>query len=178
LSHDWRVSFGEEHASGEMTEKDLASWTEAEATRYFSGVAVYRKAIQVSAEQLAGVKSVVLDFGEGKAITADPKVHNGMRALLEGPVREAAEVRVNGKKVGSVWAPPYAVDVTAALRAGDNEIEVRVGNTAINLLAGKAPEDYKLLNARYGVRFMPLDASNLQPMVSGMLGPVRLVGRK
>jgi hypothetical protein len=30
-----------------------------------------------------------------------------------GKVRDIAEVKVNGKAAGLVWAPPYRVDVTA-----------------------------------------------------------------
>ena len=38
---------------------------------------------------------------------------------------------------------------------------------------------FDLLMRRYGERFTPQDTSNLQPLPSGLLGPVRLiVGRK
>ena len=30
-----------------------------------------------------------------------------MQTWLDGPVREAAVVYVNGKRAGSVWCPPY-----------------------------------------------------------------------
>ena len=40
------------------------------------------------------------------------------------PVREAAQVIVNGKPAGAVWRPPYTVDVTGLLAAGSNRIEV------------------------------------------------------
>ena len=94
--------------------------------------------------------------------------------MLESPVREAAVVLVNGVRVGSVWHPPYTLDITSQLRPGTNHLEVRVGNLGINALAGRAPADYRLLNSRYGTRFIPQDMQNLQPLPSGILGAVTL----
>ena len=101
-----------------------------------------------------------------------------MRALLEGPIREAAVVMVNGQRVGSVWHPPYALDVTKQLRVGENIIEIQVANTAINLLAGRVPADYRLLNLRYGERFTMQDMNNLEPIPSGLLGIPQLLEMK
>ena len=98
-----------------------------------------------------------------------------MRAYLDAPVRDAAEVWVNGKLAGVVWHPPYRVDVTAQLHAGTNDLRIVVGNTAINELAGRALPDYRLLWDRYGRLFEPQDMHDLQPLPSGMLGPVTLI---
>ena len=76
-----------------------------------------------------------------------------MRAWIDAPVREAAVVWVNGTRVGSVWCPPYAIDVTGALRAGTNRLRIDVANLAINAMAGTPLPSYRLLNARYGTRF-------------------------
>ena len=67
--------------------------------------------------------------------------------------------------------------MTKLLRPGGNAIRVEVGNLAINELAGQSLPDYKLLNLRYGVRFEPQDMKNLQPLPSGLLGPIRLIRR-
>src|SRR5262249_8505917 len=98
-----------------------------------------------------------------------------MRAYLEGPIREAAEVFVNGQRAGVVWHPPYAIDVTKFLKAGSNSLHIVVGNTAINSLAGQSLPDYRLLNARYAERFVPQGMENLQPLPLGILGEVKLV---
>ena len=177
ITRDWQVSFPASAGRAALTRRvdQPGSWADDPQTLFFSGVATYTKTVHLNAGQLAGAKSVVLDFGEGTPVTVDPKIKSGMRALLEGPVREAAVVMVNGKRAGSVWHPPYRLEVGALLHAGENRIEVRVANTAINLLAGQALPDYRLLNARYGVRFVPQDTENLQPLPSGILGPVRLL---
>lgn len=175
LSHGWQVRF----VGLEQTEsmETLHSWTDTDVTRYYSGEAVYSKDLQLEEKQLRGT-NLILDFGEGTPVEADPKIASGMRALLESPIREAAVVIVNGKRAGSVWHPPYALDITPLLHAGKNIIEVHVGNTAINTLAGRKLPDYRLLNARYGERFVPQNMDHLQPLPSGMLGQVRLMGEK
>lgn len=60
------------------------------------------------------------------------------------------------------------------LKAGKNDLRIVVGNTAINSLAGQSLPDYRLLNDRYGERFVPQGMKNLQPLPSGLLGGLRL----
>ena len=84
-------------------------------------------------------------------------------------------VYVNGKPAGSLWHPPYRLDVTALVQAGSNQLKIVVANTAINELAGRAAPDYRLLNLRYGEKFAPQDMDHLEPVTSGILGPVWLI---
>jgi hypothetical protein len=98
-----------------------------------------------------------------------------MQAWLESPVREAAVVYVNGRRAGSVWCPPYAVQVTGLLKPGVNQLRIEVANLAVNHMAGRRLPDYRLLHLRYGVRFEPQDMDKIQAEPSGLLGPVRLV---
>ncbi len=98
-----------------------------------------------------------------------------MQAWLDAPVRDAAVVYINDRRAGSVWLPPYTLDVTGSLHSGANRIKIVVGNTAINHMAGRRLPDYRLLNLRYGERFTPQDMDKVQPVPSGLLGPIRLV---
>ena len=100
-----------------------------------------------------------------------------MQAWLDAPVREAAVVYVNDQRAGSVWSPPYAVDVTTFLRVGNNHLRIQVANLAINHMANRALPDYHLLNLRYGTRFEPQDMDKVRPVPSGLLGPIRLMAR-
>jgi hypothetical protein len=99
---------------------------------------------------------------------------NSMKAYLDGPVREAAQVYVNGVSAGFIWHPPYSLDVTKLLKPGENTLKIVVGNTAINSLAGQALPTYRMLNQRHGERFIPQGMANLEPVFSGMLGEVQL----
>jgi hypothetical protein len=52
------------------------------------------------------------------------------------PVACSYELIPEHSLAGSVWKPPYEVDVTGLLHAGANTIRVVVANLAINRLAG------------------------------------------
>jgi hypothetical protein len=97
--------------------------------------------------------------------------------MYEGPVREAAVVYVNGKRAGAVWCAPYQVDVSGLLKDGANTLRIVVANTAVNLLAKGHLPDYSSLNAKYGERFQAQDMSAVQPVPSGLLGPIKLVAK-
>jgi hypothetical protein len=173
LGRDWNLRFPGRTQTQRLAV--LRSWTDDEATRHFSGVATYEKDVELTAAQLRSDR-LVLDFGPGTPLESAPKVPAGMRAMFDSPVREAAQVYVNGRHAGAVWHPPYAVDVTGYLQPGRNRIEVRVANLALNALAGHALPDYRLLSARYGQRFVPQDTALIAPQPAGLLGPVKLLG--
>lgn len=171
LSAGWAVTF----ANGRRVTMDrLRSWTEDESTRFYSGVATYEREVTVAAELLEGGLKWTLDLGPGQPLPVGRR-RNGMQAWMESPVREAAVVYVNGQRAGSVWCPPYAVEVTGLLKPGVNRIRIEVANLAVNHMAGRRLPDYRLLNLRYGVRFEPQDMDQIRAEPSGLLGPVRLV---
>ncbi len=180
LSHAWHVQF--ERTSGtpdtgiERAYARLHSWTEDEATRNFSGHAVYTRDVQVNGLHRNGSTRYTLEFGVGKALPqpVPPGEHN-MKAYLDAPVREVAEVFVNGRRAGVVWRPPWRLDVTQWMQNGVNHLRIVVGNTAINEMAGEPQPDLRLLRARYGKLFEPQDMDDLKPLPSGLLGPVTLV---
>ncbi len=153
----------------------LRSWTEDESTRFYSGRALYEKTVELPNSFLAQSSKITLDFGAGIPVEPAPGEALGMHALLDSPVREAAIVVVNGKRAGVIWHPPYRIEITAYVHAGQNQLQITVGNLAINEMSGHAPADYKLLNLRYGNRFAPQDMQNLRPLPSGILRPVSLM---
>jgi len=180
LTADWVVHFPAIGSTPAFEKRMDAthSWTDDPKVEFFSGRATYKKTVFLTSADLDGAKTLKLDFGEGTPVAADPAVKSGMRALLEGPIREAAVVTINGQRVGSLWNAPYVLDVTQYLHAGDNQIEIEVANTAVNLLAGREPLDFRLLNARYGERFTPMGMDTMKPLPSGLLGTVRLMEAK
>jgi hypothetical protein len=175
LDTDWTVTFP--GISRTILMKKLHSWSEDEETRFYSGQAIYEKDISVSDIFVKPANRLYLDFGSGTVVERNTSDRT-IRAWLESPVREAAQVFVNDRAAGAIWKPPYRVEVTGLLHAGRNHLKISVGNTAINLLASQSLPDYRLLNSRYGERFVPQGMDNLQPLPSGLLGPVRLVAEQ
>ena len=175
ISSDWTVEFPVLKHSVDMHQ--LRSWSDDEDTKFFSGQAIYAKTVAIPDSLVRAGREVLLNFGEGTPSTPSGRPGPGMRAWLESPVHEAAVVYVNGQRAGVVWRPPYEIEVTKLVKAGENLIHVEVGNLAINRLAGQSPPDYKLLNLRYGVRFQAQDMESLRPLPSGLLGPIRVISR-
>jgi alpha-L-rhamnosidase len=173
LATDWKVTFGATNQTLNMA--NLHFWSEDPTFKYYSGQVSYEKSFDLSAQDLSSGVSGMLDFGQGTPIEEpNPLPQHSMKAYFEGPVREAAEIYLNGKQAGFVWRPPYTIDVTKLLRAGKNDLRIVVGNTAINSMAGSALPTYRLLNERFGERFVPQDMANLQSLPSGILGGLRL----
>ena len=154
----------------------LVSWTENETTRFFSGTATYEKQIAVPDDFFRSGLPLGLDFGQGTPLP-EQSLRSGMQAWLDSPVREAAVVYVNDRRVGSIWCPPYALDVSSFLRPGNNQLRIVVANLALNYMAGRRLPDYRLLNLRYGERFQAQDMDKVQPIPSGLLGPIKLFVR-
>ncbi|MGB7546296.1 MAG: glycosyl hydrolase [Terracidiphilus sp.] len=174
LSRQWKVTFGETGLSEEMDR--LRSWSGDSTTQFYSGLATYQKSFDLRLRDAPQGARFLLDFGPAtpEPLPSPPGEHN-MRAYLLPPIREAAEVYVNGRLAGVVWRPPYRLDVTSSVREGGNDLRIVVGNTAINAMAGQQQPDYRLLWDRYGMRFVPQDMQDLHPLPSGILGPVTLV---
>lgn len=150
----------------------LASWTDVPGKRFFSGEAVYTRILTVT----SNTGRTLLDFGQGKpTIDNRPTTAPGIHALLDPPIREVAIVSVNGKRVGSIWHPPYRIDISSLVHPGENTLEVRVANTAMNEMAGQPRRDFKELTAKYGERFVMQDMDKIEALPSGLLGPVQLI---
>lgn len=152
----WSVSFEGPDPPAVRTIHDLDSWTKWPESRFFSGQAAYSTEFEWS----------------GPA----PK-----RSFIRlGEVHEAAEVRVNGKKAGVAWCPPFEVDVTGLIHSGRNTLEITVGNLSVNRFLGLPDEDLRPLRAAYGNRFPDPEEKRVmkEPAPSGLLGPVELLYSK
>ena len=140
-----------------LTTDSLTSWTLlGDSTHaYFSGVATYRASFRAS-ESLRKGKRVVLDLGD---------------------VRESAEVVLNGKPLGKVWAVPFALEVPKGLLQKNNTIEIMVRNVSANEMIkidAQRPEWKQFYDINIvDIQYKPLRVSSWQPEASGLLGPIR-----
>jgi hypothetical protein len=121
----WRVAFqAGRGAPPEIELPRLVSLHQHDDPRvkYFAGTATYRNTFEAPRGNVAG-RRVFIDLGRVEVI---------------------AELSVNGKSVGSMWKPPYRLDVTDVLRSGRNDLEVRVTTLWPNRLIGdeELPEEY------------------------------------
>lgn len=174
LAH-WTATFPGSAFSAPLSQQQDATtdWTGNAATKFYSGEVRFTARFRRTAKTSNGIE---LRFAEGKPLPdIQPADRPGIRAWYDAPVREAATVLINGKEAGVLWHPPYTLDITAFTKPGFNTVEVRVYNTAINALAGQPPRDYTALKAKYGDRFQMQDMDHLEPLPSGIFGPVRIV---
>ncbi len=137
---NWEVYFPE--LDRRVIRDELFDWSQEkdEHLRYYSGTAVYT----------------------GRFVTEDVPKHAGRRArggrgartvLRFSGLHDVASVHLNGKPCGTVWTAPYEVDVTEALRRGENTVVIEVSNSWANALTGadcgKAPFPGIWTNGKY-----------------------------
>ena len=165
VSDNWTVRFPDSPQAIQMT--TLRPWTDDASRKFYSGTATYQRTVEAPAAMLRTVVE----------LASERRAPSGMRAWLESPVREAAQVFVNGKAAGAVWKAPFEVEITSLLKPGANTLLVIVANLALNVLAKGPLPDYKELIAKYGDKFQAQDMVSVRSLPAGMLGPVKLVAR-
>jgi len=148
ISTPWKVDFQPNRsAPTTATFEKLNSWSENgdAGIKYFSGTASYQNTFNLAA--LAKGAQYELDLGE---------------------VKNLAEVIVNGKNLGIVWKKPFKVDISSALKAGANTVEIKVTNLWVNRLIGDTQPGAKKIT----FTTMPFYQANGTLLPSGLLGPV------
>lgn len=152
LKENWTVQFDKSFGGPEkpVAFNGLTDWSRNvnDAIKYYSGTAVYTQNFNWQSDKN---NNVWLDLG---------KVDN------------LADVYVNGIHCGTAWTYPYRVNVSKALKKGNNRIRIEVSNTWANRLIGDhaLPENKRVTwtNAVYRLDNKPL-------LPAGLLGPVRIV---
>jgi hypothetical protein len=171
----WQVDFPDGWGAPVTNQFDkLQSWTESdnEGIKFFSGIATYRKSFDLP-ESHAKQKRLFLELGD---------------------LAEIAEVTLNGKRLGLTWLPPYRLEISEAVKAGPNQLEIRVANLWANRLNGDSllPEAKRFTRSNLDrIQTDPTSDSSygrvpggptrpvyteLPPLMkSGLFGPVRLI---
>lgn len=135
-----------------IARKKLFDWSleEDEKIKYYSGHAYYKG-------------------------TFSWKETEGNVSLRLGKVANVATLFINGVNCGISWTAPYEIDITSALKTGENIIEVSVVNTWANAFRGadmgKAPFEGIWANAKYR---LPGDSL----LTAGWLGPIECIVKK
>jgi len=153
LAGSWEVSFNPDWGGpASVVFEQLEDWTKRpeEGIRYYSGTATYRKRFELSPSDTQMLKpTAFLDLGT---------------------VRNLARVRLNGRDLGIVWTAPWRVEISGAVKAGSNDLEIDVVNLWPNRLIGDArlPKEQRRTVTNVE-KFNKPDAVLLG---SGLLGPV------
>ncbi len=155
LKGPWLVEFqAERGAPASATFDELIDFRDSEdnGIKYFSGIAIYNKTVDLAKETLDNGE-VIIDLGQ---------------------VNNLAEVWVNGQLAGTAWKPPYRVNITEFAKVGSNEIAIKSVNTWVNRLIGDAQpgvsDDQKItLTTR------PFYRANSPLVPAGLLGPVEII---
>lgn len=153
LDGPWKVTFeAGRGAPDTISMATLSDWSKSAdlGVRYFSGSGTYTKTVQTNADWFKEGKHLWLDLGD---------------------VKNLAVVTVNGRNVGESWHAPYRLDITSALRPGENEIKIEVVNAWVNRLIGDQQPG--------ATKFTFTDVTPYKadsPLASsGLLGPVVLM---
>jgi hypothetical protein len=152
----WTVDFQSDRgAPAQITMPALTPWNESSdnGVKYFSGTGTYKKTIQVPVEWIKAGASLWLDLGS---------------------VKNLAEVVVNGKSLGIVWKTPFRIEVTKAVKTGENNLEIKVTNLWVNRLIG---DQQPGVIAKITYTTLPFYQAGSPLKTSGLLGPVRIIER-
>jgi len=159
LEGPWTVRFPPGWGAPDTIRLDrLISWTEHAdpGVRYFSGIAEYSTTFHVPEQWLENAGQPMIDLGDLWAV---------------------AEAELNGENLGVAWKRPFRLPARKALRAGRNELRVRVANNWANRLIGDArypKRRYTRTNVTTtGVPAKPW--AEVEPVRSGLFGPVHLL---
>jgi hypothetical protein len=120
LSGAWRVSFDPKWGGPKKPVEfsALEDWTKRPepGIKYFSGTATYAKTFDLPQSAIRNRPSVIF--------------------MDLGTVHALAEVWLNGKNLGVVWTAPWRVDISSAVKAKRNKLEIKVTNVWANRLIG------------------------------------------
>ena len=89
-----------------------------------------------------------------------------------GQVNNLASINLNGKECGVVWTYPYRINISEAIKKGDNLLEIKITNTWANRLIvdQKLPEKDRLTwtTAPFRLKDEPL-------LKAGLLGDIKII---
>jgi hypothetical protein len=156
LNGSWAVAFDPVWGGPPSATFDkLVGWeTRSEpGIKYYSGTATYRQIFDLPGSKRS-TDNLFLDLGR---------------------IREIAEVRLNGQSLGIIWAPPFRVDISHAVKATGNQLEIDVVNFWPNRVIGDTSLPPERQLTQTNIRKL---TSQTPLMESGLLGPVQIVERE
>jgi hypothetical protein len=149
ITGTWNVEFGNDVKTSDV--EKLLSWSASNDSRikYYAGTAFYRNSFIV--DRTMTEANTVLKFDS---------------------IFNIATIKINGINCGTIWTAPYKLDITKAIKPGENKVEIEVTNTWHNRLIGDAmlPPEKRITwtTAPFRLKDKPL-------LPAGLVGDVKLI---
>lgn len=166
LNSEWMVDF-EKNALAPSTKvfKKLTdlSTHENDSVKYYSGIITYKTTFKTDSKFPLKNYNTFVDLGNVGVI---------------------AEVFLNEKSLGTIWASPFILNLDSAIRTGENHLKIEVANRWVNRLVGdsKLPKEKRITNTNVtrlpNGWFHPMkDLPNKEYTIpaSGLMGPVKII---
>jgi hypothetical protein len=150
FENNWKITFDKNENATIYTLDTLKSWTSFNdlSIKYYSGTAKYVNHFMV--KNISNINIAKISFDS---------------------IFNIATIKINGIDCGTLWTPPYELDITKALKPGENKIEIEVTNTWRNRLIGDElnPENKTTwYNSAFKLKNKPL-------LPAGLVGDVKLI---
>ncbi len=172
LDGSWKLSFDPKWGGPkEIVFDRLEDWSKRpeEGIKFYSGTASYQKIFTLTKEMLSSENPLYIDLGE---------------------VNSMAQVKLNGIELGTLWTAPWRMEISKAVKTGENRLEIAVVNLWPNRLIGdeQFPQD-GINNRKWPDWLLENKPRNSQRLTfvsysfykkesplfkSGLLGPVRI----
>jgi hypothetical protein len=149
----WHLAFDTAWGGPESFEaEDLFDWSTSsnEGIKYYSGKVAYTNTFACTEKDKSKRYWIELNELEDVGI---------------------ASIELNGKDLGIVWTKPFSLEITEALKSGENSLKITVVNNWHNRLVGDRgkPQEERYTMTNIKIR------DNWKLEKSGLLGPVKIL---
>lgn len=159
LKNSWTLHFNQSEPQIKDTFKLVSpvSWTVLanETLKTNSGTGIYKTSFSI--DNISTTANYILNLGD---------------------VRESAQVYVNGKNAGIVWAAPFECNISKLLQTGKNTLSVEVTNIPANRIAGYDRRNVNWRNFKeiniVNINYKNDNYGKWEPMESGLCSPVTI----
>ena len=158
IDGNWKISWKDYQGNLHQFNRDtLRLWTDWPELGLFSGIVSYETSFELASREVK--RQWILDAGK---------------------VYESSEIYLNGVKVGAVWTTPFQIDISGYLKRGKNILVFEVANKSQNRIVDMYRKGINWQKSKLEevsddrTTSGPLRIDLLEPVPSGLLGPVQM----
>jgi hypothetical protein len=152
-NNKWTAQFDKNFGgpSSAIVFDELKSWTEQNDpfVKYYSGTAIYSNTFTFEGKEKLRFANIKFDS-----------------------ICDIATIKINGIDCGTLWTAPYKLNITKALKNGENKIEIEVSNTWHNRLIG---DSFLSPEKRITWTTAPFRLNNKPLLPAGIIGDIKII---